>query len=63
MKFSELKSLTPEALEKRCKDMELELMKLRVQVAQGTAQKASGKIRELRRSIARVKTLQNKHNE
>ncbi|RME52807.1 50S ribosomal protein L29 [Candidatus Woesearchaeota archaeon] len=60
MKFKELQGLSEGALQKRLAELKTELMKLRVQVATGTAQKESGKIREIKKTIARIRTLQNK---
>lgn len=60
MKYKELATLTKENLQKRLDEMTIELMKLQTQASSGTAQKESGKIRSLKRTIARIKTLQNK---
>jgi len=58
MKRKELKSLSEEKLAKQLVEFKKELMKLRMQVAGGTPPESPGKIRALRRSIARVLTLQ-----
>lgn len=57
MKFKELKTLKPEELEKKEQELQLELMKLRSQVAMGTTPKNPGRIRAIKRTIARIKTL------
>ncbi len=57
MKFKELKALKPEELEKKEQELQLELMKLRSQVAMGTTPKSPGRIRAIKRTIARIKTL------
>jgi ribosomal protein L29 len=59
MKFKQLQAESKESLQKRLKEVHLELMKLKAQVATGTAQKESGKIRNLKRMIAQIKTIQN----
>ena len=60
MKYSEIKTLTPEQRKKRMKEAELEMIKLKAQVATGTPPQNPGQIRKLRRTIAKIKTaLQN----
>ena len=58
MKRKELKSLSKEKLAKQLEEFKKELMRLRMQVASGTPPESPGKIRSLRRSIARAITLQ-----
>jgi len=58
MKHKELKTMTPEELEKKEKEMRLELIKLNSQVATGTNPKNPGQIRQLKKSIARIRTIQ-----
>ena len=57
MKLKELKSLSKENLEKKLHDLKLELMKTRVQLTMGSDPKLSGKVRQLKKTIARIKTL------
>lgn len=60
MKYSQIKSMSKEQLEKTKKEAEMELIKLNSQVATGTPPQNPGKIRTLRRTIAKIKTrLQN----
>lgn len=59
MNFKELEALTEKQREEKRKELELELMKERTQVASGTAPKNPGLIREHRRTIARIKTIEN----
>ncbi len=56
MKRSEIMKLPASDREKKMEDLQLELMKLRAQAATGTAQKASGRIRNVRKDIARLMT-------
>ena len=58
MKIKELKGLGEDKLGEKLREFEKELMKLRMQVVGGTPPESPGKIRALRRSIARVRTLQ-----
>ncbi|MEM4756012.1 MAG: 50S ribosomal protein L29 [Candidatus Woesearchaeota archaeon] len=56
MKKKELLQLDANALQAKLEEMQLELMKVNVQLSMGTDPKISGKIRMLRRAIARIKT-------
>jgi large subunit ribosomal protein L29 len=58
MKFNELKKKTATDLNKEIDATQFELMRLGAQVATGGAGKDAGRIRELKRKIARIKTLQ-----
>ncbi len=58
MKFKEIQKLSPQDREKKVKEMRVELLKLNGQVQTGTAPKSPGQIKELKRSIARIKTLE-----
>ncbi len=59
MNFKELEALTEKQRQEKRKELELELMKERTQVASGTAPKNPGLIRQHRRMIARIKTIEN----
>ena len=59
MKAAELSALSPQEREDKRKEIELELMKERAQIAAGTAPKNPGMIREYRKTLARLKTLEN----
>ncbi len=54
---AELKKKTPEELEKELARIRMELLKLNAQVATGGAAKEAGKIIQLKRKVARIKTL------
>ncbi|MFH1589762.1 MAG: 50S ribosomal protein L29 [archaeon] len=62
MNIKELKPLNNEDLEKKLTEAELELIKLNSQVATGTTIKSPGQIKQLKKTIARIKTIQ-KQNE
>ena len=57
MKFKELEKLSTDELKKRLQDLKLDLMKLRSQVASGTRPENPGKIRSMRKTIARILML------
>ncbi len=56
MKFKDLQGLGEEELKAKLKEAELELIKLNAQVATGTPPQNPGQIKNLRRTIARIKT-------
>lgn len=56
MKASEIRNLTSEELGKKLTDLKDELFKLRFQLATGQLENPM-RIREVRRGIARVKTI------
>ena len=57
MKFSELKKKTREDLQKEESRIELDLLRLRGQIATGGAGKDAGKARSMKRTIARIRTI------
>ena len=57
MKFSELKKKTAEDLRKEEERIVIDLLRLRGQIATGGAGKDAGKVRALKRAIARIRTL------
>jgi ribosomal protein L29 len=56
--YAELKKRGPADLEKELVAVRFELVKLNAQVATGAAAKEAGKVRNLRKKVARIKTLQ-----
>ncbi len=58
MKYKDLKALSLEGRQKKHDEAKLELLKLGGQVATGTAPKSPGQIKELKKTIAKIKTLQ-----
>jgi len=58
IKKSELKNLSKEEMKNKMFELKKELMKLRAQVSRGTPPENPGKIRSLKRNIARILTLQ-----
>ena len=57
MKFTEIKKMQKDELEKKVSDLKIELMKLNAQVAIGTTPKSTKQIREIKKNLARVETL------
>ncbi len=57
MKFKELSQLSKEELQKKLKELELELIKLNAQVATGTPPKNTGQLRRLKKDLARIMLL------
>lgn len=53
----ELKQLNSEELQERLKEFKKELLKLNVQVAAGTGASSAGKLKQTKKSIARVLTF------
>ena len=56
MKIGEFRDLGPEELKQRVKDLDDQLFRLRIQKSMGQLE-AAGKIKGVRRDLARVKTV------
>ena len=59
MKIKELKSLSNVELDEKLMEIRKELIKLNAQVSTGTAPKSPGKIRQIKRTVARILTIKN----
>ena len=57
MKTTEIRDLSEKEMEERVQDLEEELFNLRFQIATGKIENP-GRIRHIRRDIARIKTIQ-----
>ncbi|MFA5176444.1 MAG: 50S ribosomal protein L29 [Candidatus Nanoarchaeia archaeon] len=57
MKTKELRKLDEKTMKVRLEEIEKELMKLNAQVATGTSPENPGKIKSLRKTIAKILTL------
>ena len=57
MKTGEIRDLAVEDLQARAKDLDEQLFRLRIQKSMGQLE-AAGKIKSVRRDLARVKTVQ-----
>lgn len=62
MKFKELNSLDDKSLQTKFRELKLELMKENSQVATGTSAKSSGKLRTLKKTIAKIKHIMEKRS-
>ncbi len=58
-KKNDLKNLSMEEYGKRFQELKLELMKLKAQVSRGTPAENPGRIRAIKRNIARILTFKN----
>ncbi|MFP4523031.1 MAG: 50S ribosomal protein L29 [Candidatus Nanoarchaeia archaeon] len=58
MKFADIKKLSPQDKEKKIKEAKVELLKLQGQVQTGTAPKNPGKISQLKKLFAQIKTFE-----
>lgn len=63
MKPKELRVMTELDLENKIAELRKELMKLNSQIAVGTALKSSGKVRGIKRTIAKILTIKNEKEE
>lgn len=61
MKAKELINMDTSALEKKCKTLQEELFKLRFQLSLGQLA-STAKVKEVRRDIARIKTILTQRN-
>ena len=57
MKVKELKVMNKRDLESKMVELKKELMKINSQIAIGTIPKSPGKVREIKRTIAKILTL------
>ena len=58
MKLKEIKSLERNSFEEKISEMRKELVKINAQVAVGTALKNPGQARQIKKTIARMLTIQ-----
>ena len=57
MKFKELKSMGKAELKDRMGQLEMDLIKSNAQVATGTTPKSPGQLKQIKKNIARIKSL------
>lgn len=58
MKIKEIRKLKGEELQKKKSELKTELIKLKGQSATGTPPKSPGQIKQIKRTLAKMKTLQ-----
>ena len=56
LRYKEIEKLSDKEISSKKLELEKELMRSRSQVASGTAPENPGKIREIKRTLARIKT-------
>lgn len=59
MKLREMRNLEKNAVNEKITEMKKELVKINAQVAIGTALKNPGQVRQIKKTIARILTIQN----
>lgn len=57
LKIKEIRSMTKEDLDDKLTELKKELMKINAQIATGTTPKSPGQVRQIRRTIARIKMV------
>ena len=62
MKFKELRVMNEIDLKNKVLELKKELMKINSQIAVGTVPKNPGKVKELKRTIARIITIETQKN-
>ena len=62
MKAKELRAMSKTELESKMLELRKELMKVNSQRAIGTLPKSPGKVKEMKRTIAQIYTLNNEHS-
>ena len=63
MKFTDIKKMPKDELDKKLRDLKTELMKLNAQIAIGTTPKNTKQIRDIKRTLAKVETLRKQNLE
>ncbi|UCG95565.1 MAG: 50S ribosomal protein L29 [archaeon] len=63
LRTKEIRKMTETEMEKKMKEMRLELSKKRAQIIVGGAPENAGRIREIKKTIARIKTVMNEKDE
>ncbi len=58
LRKSEIKKLKPEEIDKKIKELRIEILTLKAKIAAGGSIEDAGKLKPLRRTIARLQTYQ-----
>jgi len=58
MKYSEIQKLSVADRDKKVNELKVDLLKLKGQVTTGTIPKSPGQIKQIKRTLARFKTLE-----
>lgn len=62
IRSDEIRKMTPEEMEKKMQELRLDLSKKKAQIIVGGAPENAGQIKEIKRTVARIKTIK-KENE
>ena len=62
MKLKEIRNLENNAINEKITEMKKELVKINAQIAIGTAIKNPGHVKQIKKTIARILTIQNETN-
>lgn len=57
LKAKDIRNLSPKELEKKLGELKMEISKERANISIGAAVSSPGKIREIRKAIARIQTI------
>jgi large subunit ribosomal protein L29 len=63
MKYTDIKKLSKDELDKKVQELKTELMKLNAQIAVGTTPKNTKQIRDMKRTLAKIETLRKQNFE
>ena len=57
LRAQEIRKMKPEEVEKKYNELKKELMKVRMQIGQGTVPEKPGRVKVIKRTIARILTI------
>lgn len=57
LRAKEIRKMKPEEVDKKLEDLKKEMMKTNMQIAQGTIPEKPGRVKIIRRAIARILTI------
>lgn len=57
MRIEEIRKLSDEELDEKLEDLKEEYMKMKTQIAQGTPPDKPGRVKEVKKTIARILTI------
>ena len=63
MKFKELQNMDPKELVAKLDEIHTELMKQNAQIATGTTPKSPGQVKQMKKTIAKIRSILAKNNE
>ncbi len=63
MKSKELRNLSKKDLEAKLLEIKKELIRLNAQIATGTVPKSPGQVKQIKKTIAKILTIQKEKNE